>query len=280
MSRPPVIVTTPEEVMDATLGAITVGLVPVMGALHEGHLSLIRRSDAENDDTVVSLVDPAGALLQITREDITGASKMGAHIFYVPGVETICPQGCATSVHVDGLTSRWEGESRPGHLDRVSTLFAILLNQLQPTRTYVGEKHLQQLAALRRMHEDLSLAGKVIPCPTVRDPDGLPLSSYNSALSPEDRESALAIPNALFAMQQQALEPGADIPSLEANARALIAEQPAISLDYLAIVDADTFEPLTELRTGARAIVAGTVGETRILDNIHLQTRDPESPGA
>lgn len=280
MSRPPLIVTTPQEVMDATLGAVTVGLVPVMGTLHEGHLALIRRSDAENDDTVVCLADPSGVQVEVMTTSIADASKTGAHIFYIPEVETVFPPGFATSVHVEGLTSRWEGESRPGYFDRVSTLIAILLSQLQPTRIYVGEKHLQHVAVLRRMHTDLSLSGEIVPCPTVRDPDGLPLSSYNTALSPEDREAALAIPNALFAMQHQALEAGADIATLEANARAMIAEQPRVVLDYLAIVDPGTFEPLTELLTGARAIVAGTVGETRILDNIYLQTSVPESPEA
>lgn len=280
MSRPPVIATTPDEVMDATLGAITIGLVPVMGALHEGHLALIRRSDAGNDDTIVAVVDPAGAQLQVTQREIADASRTGAHIFYVPDIETVFPQGFATSIHVEGLTSRWEGESRPGHFDRVSTLFAILLSQIQPTRTYAGEKHLQQLAVLQRMHKDLSLAGEIVPCPTVRDPDGLPLSSDNTELSPDNREAALVLPTALFAMQHQALEAGSDVATLEANARMLIGEQPGVSLDYLAIIDPETFEPLTELRTGARAIVAATVGKTRILDNIYLQTGDSESSRA
>lgn len=271
MVRSPLRTTTPADVMDATLGAVTVGLVPVMGALHEGHMSLIRRAHAENDDTVVAVFDPAMGALTVSDADLEIALQEGARIFYLPDTETIYPSGFAASVHVQGLTGSWEGAARPGHFDRVSTFITILLNQLQPTRTYFGEKHLQQLAVLRRVHEDLSLAGEIVACPIVRDPDGLPLSSYNSELSAEEREAALVIPAALFAMQQRVLAGEGESVALEAAGRAIITTQPAVALDYLAIVDPDTFAPLPVAVTGSRAIVAATIGTTRILDNVHLQ---------
>ena len=271
MPRSPVRAATPEDVMDATLGAVTVGLVPVMGSLHEGHLSLIRRSHAENDDTVVAIFDPNGGALSVAEADIAGACGEGAHIFYLPEAETIYPSAFRTSVHVEGLTDRWEGESCPGYLHRVTTLIVILLNQLQPTRTYLGDKYLQQLAVLHRVHRDLSLAGEIVACPTVRDPDGLPLSSCNGGLSGDERAAALAIPNALFTMQQGALEGETSSAALEERGREIIARQPVVQLDYLAIVDPETFEPLPEVVTGARAITAATIGDARIIDNVHLQ---------
>lgn len=276
MSRPPVNASTPREVMDATLGAVTIGLVPVMGSLHEGHLALIRRSDLENDDTVVAIFDPNGGQPPVSDADLRSAREEGARIFYQPDPETVFPPGFATHVLVDGLDDRFEGAFRPGRAGRTTAYFAILLNQLQPTRTYVGEKHLQRLALLCRMHEDLSLPGTIVPCPTVRDPDGLPLSSYNARLSPDDRAAAIAVPDALFAIQQRVVEGETDPDALLARGREIIAAQPAIELQYLAIVDPATFDPVGHVMTGSYAIVAARIGDTRIIDNIHL---DPGGTG-
>jgi pantoate--beta-alanine ligase len=264
--------------MDATLGAVTIGLVPVMGPLHAGHLGLIRRSHAENDDTIVAMVDPGGKLLDIGESDLKEAGEEGARIFYVPAPSTVYPDGFATLVQVQGLADRWEGASRLGHFDRVTTLITILLNQLQPTRTYLGEKHLQQVAVVERVHEDLGLSGEIVPCPTVRDPDGLPLSSYSSSLTGNERAAALAVPDAMFTIQQRALDGETDVATLEEGGRQIIASQPLLTLDYLAIVDPETFEPLTEVATGARAIVAATIDGTRVIDNVYLQ-RGTGHPG-
>lgn len=276
MSRQPVRTSTPDQVMDATLGAVTIGLVPVMGALHEGHLSLIRRSDLENDDTIVALFDPSSDVFEVSDNDIEVASENGARIFYCPHRETIAPPGFRTRIQVRGLTDRWENDSQPGRFDRATTFFAILLNQIRPTRTYVGEKHLQRLVVLRQMHRDLSLSGEIVGCPTVRDADGLPMSSYNARLSPEDRAAALAIPDALFAMQHRVVEGETDVEALLALGREIVGAQPAVMLDYLAIVDLATFDPVETVVTGSRVIVAGNVGSARIIDNIHL---DPGGSG-
>jgi pantoate--beta-alanine ligase len=262
--------------MDATIGAVTVGLVPVMGPLHEGHLSLIRRSDLENDDTVVALFDPSGDVLEIPDRDIKRAAENGARIFYQPHRETLVPRGFRTRVQVRGLTDKWENESQPGRFDRAATFFTILLNQLQPTRTYVGEKHFQRLVVLQRMHEDLALPGEIVGCLTVRDLDGLPMSTYNASLTPEDRAVAIALPNALFTIQQRVVEGETDVARLLEHGREIIEAQPELALEYLAIVDPETFEAVDTVVTGSRAIVAGKVSRARIIDNVHL---DPGAVG-
>jgi len=274
-----VIAKTPDEVMDATLGAVTVGLVPTMGALHAGHLSLIRRAVVENDDTVVSIfVNPSqfndpDDLTRYPRrpeEDIALVRNAGARTIYMPEVETIYPAGFATTVHVGGVTGRWEGASRPRHFDGGATVVASLLNQLQPTRAYFGEKDFQQLAMVRRMHRDLSLPGEIVGCATVRDPDGLALSSRNARLSPEERAAAAVLPTTLFAIQRQVQEGNANVAALEEAGRTLIGVEPAVTLDYLAIVDPETLEPVREIVRGARVIVAATIGGTRLIDNLQL----------
>ena len=266
--------TTPDDVLDATLGAMTIGLVPIMGSIHVGHLSLIRRSDLENDETIVALFDPSGDVPDVSQEDISMAREAGARIFYRPHPADIFHEGFATSVRVPSLGKHWEGEARRGHFDRVTAYFVILLNQLQPTRTYVGEKHLQQLRIIQQMHGDLALSGEIVPCVTVRDPDGLPLSSYNTSLSDEERAAAVSIPEALFAIQQAATNGERRADRLIAIGNEILNAQSLLQVDYLALVDTETFDSVNEVTTGNYAIVAGTVGTTRILDAVHL---DPGS---
>lgn len=270
MLRRPVRATTPADVMDATLGAVTIGFVPVLGEIHAGHLALIHRSHQENDDTIVAIADPEGGMIDVPEDQLAAARNEGARIFYFPEPGMMYPQGFSTTIHAGGLTERWEGANGSGHFDRMTTLMAILLNQLQPTRTYVGEKYLQLVGAIRRMHRDLSLPGEIVVSPTVRDPDGLPTSAGHASLSQDQRVAAQAIPNALFAIQQRAMEGETGSEVLEAVGREIIAAHPELELEYLAIVDPETFEPIPAVRTGARAIAAGTVGTARILDNVHL----------
>lgn len=270
--------TTPDSVLDSTIGAMTIGLVPIMGTIHEGHLSLIRRSDLENDETVVALFDPSGDVPAVSQDDIAMVREAGARIFYRPEPEMIFPESFGTSVRVPSLGKHWEGEARQGHFDRVTAYFVILLNQLQPTRTYVGEKHLQQLLILERVHGDLGLSGEIVPCVTVRDPDGLPLSSYNTELSEDEREAAVAIPQALFAIQHAATNGEHAADALIAIGNEILNAQPLLALDYLAVVAASTFEAVVSISTGDYAIVAGTVGDTRILDAVYLNAGDAGTP--
>lgn len=262
--------TTPDQVRDATIGAMTIGLVPIMGTMHEGHLALIRRADLENDETVVVIFDPAGDVPEISPNDLLAANAAGARIFYRPDPATIFPPDFSTSVRVPGLSAKWEGAARQGYFDCVTAFFVVVLNQLQPTRTYVGEKHLQQLMILQRVHDDLNLSGEIVPCVTVRDPDGLPLSSYNTKLTDVERVAAVAIPQALFAMQHASANGQQDATTLLAIGREIVDKQTLLNLDYLAIIAPETFAEVDAVSDGDYAIIAATIGETRILDNIHL----------
>lgn len=270
MLRRPVRSALPTDIMDATIGAMTIGLVPAVGGLHDGHLSLIRRSHAENDETIVAVVDPEGGAAALPETAVRDARAEGARIFYTPEPSTLYPDGHATTIHVAGLGERFEGEVAGADLARDATLVTILVNQLQPTRTYVGERRLQLAMTLRRIHRDLSFSGEIVPCPLVRDMDELPLSAGNARLSEEDRATARAIPAALFAMQERALGGEASAEGLVAAGRDVL-DRAGLAVDYLAVVDPETFEPQSTVRTGARAIVAATVGGTRLLDNVHLQ---------
>lgn len=261
-----------------------VGLVPTMGALHEGHLSLIRRAAAENDLVVVSVFvnpaqfdDPADLerYPRMIDRDIELAAGAGAAAIYVPDVETIYPGGFATHVHVSGVTEHWEGESRPGHFDGVATVVTILLNQIRPDRAYFGEKDWQQLVMIRKLHADLSLPGKIVACPIVREADGLAMSSRNGRLSDVERAAATVLPRALTAMREMAQTGETDALKLALMGAIIIRREPSVTLDYLQIVNSLTLEPVDPVHPGARAIVASTVGSTRLIDTMALLPEEP-----
>lgn len=272
------IVATPAEVREA-LGTRPAGLVPTMGALHEGHLSLIRQSTAENPLTVVSIfVNPTqfgssadlAAYPRTLERDAELAFGAGADVVYAPAIEGVYPPGFSTQVTVSGLTDWWEGASRPGHFAGVATVVSILLNAVRPARSYFGEKDFQQLSVIRRMHADLLLPGEIIGCATVRDRDGLALSSRNAGLSPEERLAAASIPRALFAMRDRADAGETNAAHLKALGRTIIDTEPLLALDYLAIVDEQTLEPVDAIRPGSRALIAALAGETRLIDNLAI----------
>jgi pantoate--beta-alanine ligase len=268
------IVLTRHALRDA-LGAVRPGLVPTMGALHAGHRALIARSAQENPLTVVSIfVNPAqftnpADLDRYPRDiqhDQEAAADAGADIIFAPEASDIYPPGFDTTVEVGALSQRWEGASRSGHFRGVATVVTILLNLTQPARSYFGEKDYQQLQIVRRFHRDLALPGDIVGCPTVRDADGLALSSRNARLSEQDRLQAIAIPRAISRAQAAATagETGAAV--LEGLARAELA-RPGIELDYAAVVDGDSLEPAAQLRPGARILIAAAVGGIRLIDN-------------
>ena len=267
------------EDLRARLGAAHPGLVPTMGALHAGHESLIARSAAENASTVVSVfVNPMqfGNRVDLTRyprdleRDVACARAAGADLIFAPDIETIYPPGFDTAVEVGALSQRWEGASRPGHFRGVATVVTILLNLVQPARSYFGEKDYQQLQVIRRLHRDLALPGAIVGCPTARDADGLALSSRNVRLSPEDRARALAIPRAISAVIDAAARGETGARALEATARSVL-DVPGLAVDYLALVDGSTLEPLPRLRGGARLLIAADVGGTRLIDNAAIE---------
>lgn len=260
-----------------------VGLVPTMGALHEGHLSLIRWAATENDLVVVSVfVNPAqfndpADLERYPRtldRDLVLASGAGASVIYAPAVTTIYPDGFTTSVHVSGVTEHWEGESRPGHFDGVAMVVSILLNQIRPDRAYFGEKDWQQLMMIHRMHTDLALPGAIVAAPTVREADGLAMSSRNSRLRKEERTAATVLWRALTAMREMVATGEADALKLALMGAIIIRREPAVTLDYLQVVDPETLEPVDTVELGARAIVAATIGSTRLIDTMALVPED------
>jgi pantoate--beta-alanine ligase len=282
---PPKVVTT-HTALRAELGGASPGFVATMGGLHEGHASLIRRSAAENATTVVSIfVNPTqfsnpwdlAVYPRQLEADLDIAGAAGADMVYAPDRDEIYPSGFASSIDPGPLARSWEGGARPGHFQAVATVVAILLNSVLPKRAYFGEKDFQQLLVIRRMAKDLRIPVEIVGCPTVRDADGLALSSRNARLSPAERARARAIPKALFRMREM-VEQGIDS-SIETLSEVLPMLPPSkdFHVDYFAMVDPVELEPVVQAVPGTRAIVAVEVGSTRLIDNIELVPMNTES---
>jgi pantoate--beta-alanine ligase len=257
-----------------------IGLVPTMGALHDGHVSLIRRARRECDVVVVSLfVNPAQfdersdleRYPRDERRDGELASQAGADILFAPTVEEIYPAGFATSVEVLGLTERLEGVSRGAeHFRGVSTVVTKLLGMAQPDVAYFGQKDAQQLVVIRRLVADLNLPVRVQACPTVRERDGLAMSSRNARLGAAERSRAVALSEGLRAAAQRAAE-GECSPEalLDVACAAMLARE--VQPEYLELVDPETLQPCEELTREALLVVAARVGDTRLIDNAILR---------
>jgi pantoate--beta-alanine ligase len=267
---------------DARSTGRTVGVVPTMGALHAGHRALIERAALECDVVAVSIfVNPtqfgdAADLEHYPRTlaaDLEVVAGAGAGIVFAPSVDEMYPDGpgsTATTVSVDRLGRRWEGASRPGHFDGVATVVVKLLAAAGRCRAYFGEKDFQQLAIVRRVVRDLSLPVEVVGCTTVRDPDGLALSSRNVRLDPDQRRAALALSRALR-IGAELLAAGEDDPAVvESAMAAAVAREPAVALDYAVVVDAADLEPATSCTGSAelRLLIAASVGPVRLIDNL------------
>jgi len=268
-----------EWVAAARLRDGVVGAVPTMGALHEGHLSLVRRARAECGAVVVTLfVNPAqfgpGEDLARYPRDYTGdraaAAAAGADLVFAPPAEVVYPPGFCTWVTVEGPALGLEGAARPGHFRGVATVVARLLHLVQPDRAYFGEKDYQQLHVVRRLVRDLGFPVEVVPCPTVREADGLALSSRNGYLSAEEREAARALPRALFAARDRFDAGERRGQSLLAAARERLEAEPRLRIDYLALADAETLAPIDAVRGRAVLLAAAYAGSTRLIDNVIL----------
>ncbi len=278
------IVTTRDDLRRA-LGTTRPGLVPTMGALHAGHFSLMARSASENPLSVVSVfVNPTqfsnpGDLDRYPRDplhDAAAAADAGADLIFAPDVAEMYPPGFETTVAVGALAERWEGAFRPGHFRGVATVVTILLNLVQPARAYFGEKDYQQLQVVRRFHRDLALPGAIVGCPTIRDEHGLALSSRNAQLSKSEYGRTLAIPRSIERVQAAAKAGEMNAQRLKRIALAEL-DVPGISVDYVAVVDGDSLEPLLEVRPGARVLVAAEVGGTRLIDNDAIAPSESET---
>ena len=268
----------------ALQGAKTpVGLVPTMGALHDGHLSLVKRARDECATVVASLfVNPTqfGPNEDFERyprdeaTDITLLERFGVDILFAPSVDEMYRPGDTTMIHLSGVSDRLEGEQRPGHFDGVATVVTKLLNIVQPDRAYFGEKDAQQLLVIRRMVADTHLPVEVVGCPTVRETDGLALSSRNVYLSTDEREQALSLSRGLR-LARQAFESGElDSGQLRELVRTTIESQPLSEIDYISLSDAETLVELDgTIRKSALLSLAVRFGNTRLIDNVTLDLR-------
>jgi pantoate--beta-alanine ligase len=269
----------------ARAGGAVVGVVPTMGALHEGHLSLIRRARAECGYVVVTLfVNPTqfGPKEDLSRyprpfeRDRDLSEGAGADLLFAPPVEEVYPPGFATSVEVEGVTSGLCGASRPGHFRGVTTVVSKLFNMVQPDRAYLGEKDYQQLQVIRRMARDLDFPIEIVPCPIVREPDGLAMSSRNRYLSPEERQAALALSQGLLLAQAEFVLGITEARALVDLVRERLKAEPLVRTDYVQLVDAETLAPLEQVGRPALLAVAAFVGKTRLIDNTLLDPAQRE----
>lgn len=256
----------------------SLALVPTMGALHRGHMALVEEGQRRCDAVAATIfVNPAqfGENEDFARyprqeaEDSRILDDAGCDLLWLPGVADIYPAGFATTVRVSGISERWEGAVRPGHFDGVATIVAKLLLSARPDVALFGEKDFQQLAVIRRMAVDLNVPVEIVGVPTVREEDGLALSSRNAFLSADERRRAIALPRALERAGADILGGSQVAESLGTASDSLVGAGFA-RVDYLALVDAETLEPLDAPRVGARLIAAAVIGATRLIDNIAL----------
>jgi pantoate--beta-alanine ligase len=257
----------------------TIGLVPTMGALHDGHRSLVRRARTESDFVAVSIfVNPTqfgegedlDSYPRTLEQDLELCDEEGADLVFTPANEEMYLSGHTSWVEVGGLTQKLEGMTRPSHFRGVTTVVAKLLNICMPESVYFGQKDLQQCAVVGHMVRDLNFPVKIVRCPTVREPDGLAMSSRNVRLSKEERRAALCLHEALGHFEEELAGGERDANKLmEAMAEIIIAE-PLAGLDYAAIIDPDTLEDVQELKGPVAAALAAWIGETRLIDNAIL----------
>ena len=277
MDRPMMIVSSLDELRAARLlldGRL--GLVPTMGYLHEGHLSLARRAREECDSVVASIFvnptqfGPTEDLSKYPRDldrDLSLLEAAGVDLVWTPDNETMYPPDFSTWVEVEGLTRPLEGAARPGHFRGVTTVVAKLFNVVQPQAAYFGQKDAQQAAVVRKMTRDLNFPVEIVVCPTVRETDGLAMSSRNSYLSPEERKSAIVLFRALTAAREAFERGERDAESLRKVMSATLASEPRARTQYVSCADYDTLEELGTVTGKALLSMAVFIGKTRLIDN-------------
>lgn len=257
-----------------------VGLVPTMGALHEGHLSLIKRARQDCTSVAASIFvnpkqfGPAEDFAKYPRAQQADTEKLaalGIQCLFIPEPAEMYPPDFSTYVNVEGISERLEGRTRPGHFRGVSTVVLKLLQIVQPQFAYIGRKDAQQAAVIARMASDLNLDSEIVVCPIVREPDGLAMSSRNAYLNPTDRQAATVLYRALRAVQSELHQGTHDTLQLQSTMRRVLQQEPRAKIDYVEIVDAQTFEPLTHVTRSSYAVLAAKFGDTRLLDNLFIE---------
>ena len=254
----------------------SVAFVPTMGALHAGHMELVAEARKRADKVAASIfVNPTqfgegedyGRYPRREADDAAMLEQAGCDLLWMPAAGDIYPDGFSTTVSVAGVSERWEGEARSGHFDGVATVVAKLLLTVRPDVALFGEKDFQQLAVIRRMVADLNLPVDIVGIPTVREADGLALSSRNAYLSDDERGRAVALPNALQAARAGIVN-GQSVGAALQQAKQSLVEAGFLKIDYFALVDAATLEPLEAAKGDMRLIAAAVIGTTRLIDNI------------
>lgn len=260
-----------------------IGLVPTMGALHAGHLSLVRAAQQKSQSVVVSIFvnpkqfGPSEDLAKYPRsldKDTMLIEQLGVQTLFAPESPETYPDGFRTYVNVEGLSERLEGRSRPGHFRGVATVVLKLLEIVQPHVVFFGRKDAQQARIIQQMVRDLNLEVEIVVGPIVREPDGLAMSSRNAYLKPDERRAATVLYRALDAARTEIVKGESDATRLQTVIRKVLASEPLATIDYAEIVDADTFEPVTRLRGNCFALLAVFIGSTRLIDNLAIHQSD------
>lgn len=268
-------------VSEAKKKGSTIGLVPTMGYLHEGHLSLIRRAAADNSIVVTSIfVNPIqfgpsedfDSYPRDMKRDSILAEQAWCDVIFAPSAADMYPSGFKTYVEVTDITEKLCGASRPGHFRGVTTVVAKLFNIIQPDKAYFGQKNAQQLVVIKRMAEDLNFPITIVPMPIVRESDGLAMSSRNKYLSPEERKAALVLSRALFSARDLVIAGERNKKTILENAKQILAAEPLAQPEYVELVDADTLADAgSEISGKVMLAIAAKIGKTRLIDNIVME---------
>jgi pantoate--beta-alanine ligase len=259
-----------------------VGFVPTMGALHEGHLSLVRTARAQTGVVIASVFvnpkqfGPTEDFSKYPRAPERDAAMLAAEktdYLFLPSTEEMYPAGAETWVSVEGMGEKLDGRSRPGHFRGVTTVVAKLFNIVQPDFAFFGQKDAAQVAIIGKMVRDLNFDVRIVVCPIVRESDGLAMSSRNAYLTPEQRKQALVLYRSLMRVQNLVDRGETGTARLLVAGTQVMAEEPAVKLDYFEIVDRETLDPVSDISSGALVAVAAYVGSTRLIDNLVVTTK-------
>jgi pantoate--beta-alanine ligase len=257
----------------------TLGLVPTMGYLHQGHLALVRQARAENDFVAVSIfVNPTqfgptedfNRYPRDTKRDLSLLEREKANLVFMPEASEMYPQGFSTWVDIEGITERLEGMARPGHFRGVTTVVAKLFNIVQPDTAYFGQKDVQQAIVVKKMVNELNMRVNIITVPTVREPDGLAMSSRNSYLSPDERKAATVLWQSLNLARQLFLSGEHRAEPIRQEMTKLINNEPLAQINYISIADAESLEELSQIDHPALVSLSVWIGKTRLIDNVLL----------
>jgi len=263
-----------------------IGLIPTMGALHEGHLALVKRAKQQCSQVITSIFvnpkqfGPKEDLAKYPRTfeaDAKNLAVAGVDAIFAPEPSDVYPDGFRTYVSVEGLSERLEGRSRPGHFRGVATVVLKLLEIVQPHFAYFGRKDAQQVRIISQMARDLNLGTEIVVCPIVREADGLALSSRNTYLKSDERKAATVLHRALIAARDELAAGVRDALQLQTVLRKVLQAEPLAAVDYAEIVDADTFEPVVRVSRPCYMVLAVFLGKTRLIDNLYIE---PVNPGS